>query len=123
MGCCNSRSYEQMTLDPAPVNTKPSAYYFRRQPKPNEIEELAESLSLETFQKYRAYMLKKIDDVELDNSKALLLMRSLKLDNEKVDFIRLYSCNFKDVNKEDLRLTFRNPKKFEEAVRYMNTAV
>lgn len=119
MGCCGSKQYEHLMFDDPQPMRNPPGYYTRRKPRPNEVEELAEALSLETFQKNRAYLLRKVEDLELDNSKVVLLLRSLKLDNERIEFIKTYHANFKNVKRNDMMYTFRNQNKFAEVDRYL----
>ena len=119
MGSCCSHSsaakYDDLArMESSQAPIQPVAFYTRRPPKEGEIEEIAEALSVESFQKNRALLLRKVEGIELDIKNSLLLIRALKTDNEKVDFIRNYCSNFNGLKADDVSPFIRSYEKMQE---------
>ena len=119
MGNCCSRftaaKYDDFArIESTQVVSPPVAFYTRRQPKEGEIDEIAEALNVESFQKNRQLLLRKVEGIELNQKDALLLIRALKTDNEKVEFIKNFSSNFNGLKAEDVSPYIRNYDRMHE---------
>ena len=114
MGCCQSVDYVPIQRSTSVELDNKLVHYTRRQPNEGEIEEIADTISLETFQKNRTALLRKVEGIELDVKNSILLIRALKNDTERVEFIRNYSSNFNGLKAEDVSPLIRSSDKMAE---------
>lgn len=123
MGCCSSKYYEPMPASTSVELDNKVVHYTRRQPNEGEIEEIADAISLETFQKNRTSLLRKVEGIELDVRSSMLLIRALKNDAERVEFIRNYSSNFNGLKADDVSPLIRSSEKMAEIEKILNPSI
>lgn len=108
MGCECSRSKEDHVASSfQPVST---VQYTLRKPNVGEIEELANSISLESFSKDRLDLLRKLQPIELSVQDFQLILRALKTDTERMSFITEYTSNCPNLTRKDVSKYLRTPK-------------
>lgn len=115
MGCCYSD--DSFNYDKAPSTThnfESVVLLSKRKPYENEIQDIAESIAIEPFSKDRESKIKKLDGIELDKSDVQMILRALKNDNEKIDFIKKYRNNFSNTQSADLVIFVRSKEKKKE---------
>ena len=119
MGNCCSRftaaKYDDFSrIESTQAGVPTVSFYTRRPPKEGEIDEIAEAINVESFQKNRQLLLRKVEGIELNSRDALLLIRALKTDNEKVEFIKNFSSNFNGLKAEYVTPYIRNYDRMQE---------
>lgn len=115
MGCCSSK--DSFNYDQIPQKTtdfESVILYNKRKPYENEIQDIAESIAIEPFAKDRELKLRKLDGVEIDKNDIHMILRALKNDNEKIDFIKKYRNNFTNVQSADIIPFVRSKEKKKE---------
>lgn len=115
MGCCSSK--DTFDYDKAPTKTQDLEsviLYSKRKPNDSEIQDIAESIAIEPFAKDRASKLRSLDGIELDKGDVQMILRALKNDHEKLDFIKKYRNNFSNVQSIDITPFIRSKEKKKE---------
>ena len=103
MGCCSSNDdFNYDKVPTTPQNFESVTLYNRRKPTENEIQDIAQSIAIEPFSKDRYSKLRKLDGIEINKNDVQMILKALKNDKEKLDFVKTYRSGFINVQSSDI---------------------
>lgn len=94
--------------------------HILRKPVEDEIEQIIQSIAVETFQKERKSILQRLDDTEISHSDVMRILRVLNSDSEKFDFIKLCHKNIISPDAIQISSEFHNPSKKKQVMDLLN---